>query len=114
MALLRNANTGIVLATRLERATTFFDRAIGLLARNEVRPDEGLWIENCRGIHTIGMRAVIDVIFVDRDRRVVGMHRKVPPFRLALTCRAAASVIELGTGALDSHDILPGDRLDLV
>jgi uncharacterized membrane protein (UPF0127 family) len=114
MALLRNSNTGAVLATRVERATSLFDRTVGLLARQRVRPDEGLWIERCGAIHTIGMRADIDVIFLDKAKRVLELHVAVRPFRLALTCRHAASVIELGAGAVDSHDILPGDFLELV
>lgn len=114
MALLRNANTGSVVATRVDRATNFFDRAIGLLNRHALRPDEGLWIEPCNAIHTIGMRAHLDVIFLDRGRHVLRTHRAVPPFRLALACRKAATVIELGAGALNAHDILPGDVLELV
>ncbi len=113
MALLRNATTGAVLATRVERATTFLDRAIGFLARATLHPDEGLWFERCRAIHTIGMRICIDVIFVDRQRRIVGIHREVKPFRLAV-CPAATDVIELGAGAIVGCDILIGDRLELV
>jgi uncharacterized protein len=114
MALLRNATTGAILATRVERATNFFDRTVGLLARPTVHPDEGLWFERCRAIHTIGMRICIDVIFVDRQRRIVGIHREVKPFRMALACSAAADVIELGAGAIAGCDILIGDRLELV
>lgn len=114
MALLRNATTGAILATRVERAATFFDRTIGLLARARMHPDEGLWLERCRAIHTIGMRLCIDVIFVDQQRRIVGIHRDVKPFRLALMCSAAADVIELGAGAIAGCDILIGDRLELV
>lgn len=113
MAILRNASTGAVLATRVDRATSFIERAVGLLARPAVRPDEGLWIDSCRAIHTIGMRAVIDVIFLDRMRCIVDVRRSVVPFRPVILCLRAASVIELGAGALDEHDVLVGDRLEL-
>lgn len=114
MAFLRIANTGRVVATRVERTTNFIDRAIGLLARPRVRPDEGLWIDSCNAIHTLGMRATIDVIFVDRVGRVLQMHRGVPPFRFGPVCLRAASVVELGAGALDDLDLLAGDRLELI
>jgi uncharacterized membrane protein (UPF0127 family) len=113
MALLRNANTGTILATRVQRATTFIDRLVGLLARAQVRPEEGLWIDGCRAIHTVGMRATLDVLFLDREGRIVAMHRAVAPFRLALACAKAATVVELGAGALDLNDLLLGDRLEL-
>lgn len=114
MALLRNANTGSIVATRVERAGNFLARSFGLLLRARVRPDEGLWLESCSAIHTMGMRAAIDVIFLDAERRVVRMCADVRSFRPALSCRGARSVVELGSGALRFADILIGDQLELV
>jgi uncharacterized membrane protein (UPF0127 family) len=113
MPVLVNASTGEIVATRVERARTFVDRAVGLLTRARVRPDEGLWIEPCDAIHTIGMRAAIDVIFLDREQRVLRLCPAIPSFRLAVVCRGARSVVELGAGALELVDVLVGDRLDL-
>jgi uncharacterized membrane protein (UPF0127 family) len=114
VGLLKNALTGMVIATRVDRADSFIQRAFGLLARPRVRPDEGLWIEHCSAIHTVGMRSSIDVIFVDDDRRVVQLERRLAPFRIMLTSRNAHSVIELGAGALELSDVLIGDQLELV
>lgn len=111
---MRNANTGTIIATRVDHAVTFFERFIGLLGRPRVRADEGLWIERCSAIHTIGMRATIDVVFVDSNSCVVATHSNVRTFSLALTCARAKHTIELGGGALKSCDLLPGDRLELV
>ena len=111
--MLRNLTTGNVVATRVDRARSFFDRSIGLLARAAVRPDEGLWIERCGAIHTVGMRATIDVIFLDGASRVVGLRPHVRPFHPALLCRGAKAVVELGDGALERVDVLIGDRLAL-
>jgi uncharacterized membrane protein (UPF0127 family) len=55
VGLLRNATTGAVIATRVDRATTFLERTVGLRARPRVRPDEGLWFDNCSAINTLGM-----------------------------------------------------------
>ena len=114
MAILRNLNTGAVLATRVDRVSSVVERAIGLLMRPHVRPDEGLWIERCGAIHTIGMRATIDVIFVDKAKRVLALHHNIRPNCFALTCRHAAAVIELGAGGIESQDVMPGDLLELV
>lgn len=114
MPLLRNATTGTIVATRIDPLSTFFQRAIGLLARTSMRPDEGIWIRGCRAIHTIGMRVAIDVIFVDRDSRVLRTVSDVRPNRLSLSCRDASGVLELGSGALRESDIMPGDRLELL
>ena len=114
MPLLRNTTTDRIVATRIDRLSTFFQRAVGLLARNTLRPDEGVWINACNAIHTIGMRVPIDVIFVGGDGRVMRLCHDVRPNRLALTCPQAASVVELGSGALREVDVVPGDYLELV
>ena len=114
MPLLRNTTTGTIVATRIDRLSSFLQRAVGLLARTALRPDEGVWITSCRAIHTIGMRVPIDVIFVDRNSRVISVVSNVRPNRLALSCSGAHGVVELGGGALRDIDLLPGDHLELI
>ncbi|MBC5811686.1 MAG: DUF192 domain-containing protein [Candidatus Eremiobacteraeota bacterium] len=111
MQTLRNATTGAILATRVTRATSMLARGIGLLGRGSLDADEGLWIERCGAVHTMGMRATLDLIFVDRDDRVVRIERGVRPNRFAVTCRGAAAVIELGAG--EPRAVAPGDRVVL-
>jgi uncharacterized protein len=112
--LLRNSTTGQIVATRIDRLSSFLQRAVGLLVRTTIRPDEGVWITSCRAIHTIGMRVAIDVIFVDGEGHVIRAVHNVRPNRIALSCAGAKAVVELGGGALREVDVLPGDRLELV
>jgi uncharacterized membrane protein (UPF0127 family) len=112
--LLRNSTTGTIVATRIDRLSSFLHRAVGLLARTTIQPDEGVWITSCRAIHTIGMRVAIDVIFVDADGHVIRVESNVHPNRFAVSCPGARGVVELGGGALRDVDVLPGDRLELV
>ena len=114
MPLLRNSTTGKIVATRIDRLSSFMHRAVGLLARTTIRPDEGVWITSCRAIHTIGMRVAIDVIFVNSEGRVIRAVHDVKPNRIALSCPGAKAVVELGSGALHEVDVLPGDLLELV
>ena len=111
---LRNASNGTLLAGRVARADTFWQRGIGLLLRSNVDPDEGLWIDQCSAIHTMMMRASIDVFFLDKDGRVLRIANAVPPNRPALTCHDAVAVVELGAHDGESaRDVLVGDRLVL-
>jgi uncharacterized membrane protein (UPF0127 family) len=114
MAFLRNSTTGAIIATRIDRLSGFFQRAVGLLARASVQRDEGVWLARCHAIHTIGMRHTIDVMFVDDDGVVLQIDREVKPNRFALSCRNAKGVVELGGGALRQIDVMIGDRLELV
>src|SRR6202011_4945797 len=106
--------TGRIVATRIDRLSSFLHRAVGLLARTTIRPDEGVWITSCKAIHTLGMRVAIDVIFVDRDGHVIRVVHNVRPNTVARSCKGAQGVVELGCGALREVDVLPGDVLELV
>ena len=108
---LRNCSTNEVVAVNVQFATSLVQRAIGLLHKSAIAPSEGLWFRNACMIHTVGMRASIDVIFVDANDRVVQLRSSVHPNRLVVACFSAASVIELGAGALNGTDLLIGDRL---
>jgi len=59
------------------------------------------------------MQARIDVIFLDAQARVMRTQAGVKRNRFAVACFGANDVVELGAGALDGRDVLPGDRLEL-
>jgi uncharacterized membrane protein (UPF0127 family) len=113
VAVLRNATTHRVVATRVRLLAGFFERAIGLLGRDALNPDEGVWIAPCTAIHTLGMRVTIDVIFVDERGRVLRLEPRVRPNRPVLRCRGARGVVELADGALLGGAVRPGDYLEL-
>lgn len=113
MPLLRNTTTNRIIATRIVRLTGFYRRALGLLGRSSLEPDEGAWIAPCNAIHTIGMRVPIDVIFLDARGRVVRLESEVRPNRAALVCHRAKVVVELGCGALRASGLVVGDYLEM-
>ncbi len=64
-------------------ASSYWSRFWGLMGHRTLGEDEGLLIEPCSSTHTMFMRFAIDVIFLDKERRVVKVAT-VPPFRAAL------------------------------
>jgi len=114
MAVLRDAATGAIVAPNVERLSGFRARLVGLLARASVPRGQGIWLNACGAIHTLGMRAAIDVIFLDRSGCVLQLDRHVAPNRPLLSCRGAIAVVELGSGTLDASALTIGDRLELV
>jgi uncharacterized membrane protein (UPF0127 family) len=107
---IRNGTTGEIVATDVKRAQGWYERMVGLIPRKRVEPREGLWFEDCSVIHTVGMQTPIDVVFLDKERRVVRTVCGVAQNKLLITARGAHSVVELGSGALDRCDVLVGDR----
>lgn len=111
MWLVRNSRTGRVLAWRVRRADNWLDRTVGFLPRASIAPEEGLWFENCHAVHTIGMRTPLDVVFLDRENRVVKVEPNVTPHKLYVGARSAHTVAEFGPGFAKANPLEPGDQL---
>ncbi|MBN1892887.1 DUF192 domain-containing protein [bacterium] len=99
---------------RIHVASGFFPRLIGLLGT--VRPDRkwALLINPCNGIHTIGMRYPIDVLFLDRDGRVLEKVESLKPNRWHKPALLSASVLELVAGEARLMGIEEGDLLRIL
>jgi uncharacterized membrane protein (UPF0127 family) len=93
---LENVETGEVLAHEVKQAHSPWLRALGFLSQTSVTAEEGIWFDDCSAIHTIGMRASLEVIFLDREHVVIGVMPCVPPNRLWLSWPNARTVVELG------------------
>ena len=106
-----------MLADRAEIADTSKTRKTGLLKHNRLERGEGLWITPCEAIHTIGMKHTagmkfpIDVLFLNKKRKVVKIRAAMPRWRLAL-CLWAHSVLELPTGTAAATETARGDQLE--
>lgn len=98
------------LFTQTMIANSFFLRLKGLLGRTSLSEAEALIISPCRQVHTVGMRMTIDVIFVDKNKRVTKIVEELTPYRQAANSRAH-SVIEVATGMIKQHNIAVGCQL---
>ena len=96
---------------RVRVAERFWTRALGLLVGKPLDPTEGLLISPCSSIHTMGMRYPIDVVFVDREARVLRVCAAVGMGRMRFA-RGARAVLELRSGVAAEHGLTPGVRLD--
>lgn len=110
----RNERNGGVVGERLRVADSVWPRLRGLLGHPEPAHGEGLLIEPSNGIHTVGMRYAIDVIFVRRDGIVLRCERALPPARFVPWVRAAHRVLELPVGTIDATGTAEGDRLTII
>jgi uncharacterized membrane protein (UPF0127 family) len=72
----------------------------GLAGLDDLPAQHALRIPRCGSVHTFGMRFPIDVVFLDREDRVVRVAREVPPRRFA-GARRARTVIETRAGEAD-------------
>lgn len=108
----RIAAAGKPLALDLDVTTGMFDRLKGWMGRRSIAERDALLIEPCNSVHTWFMHAPIDVVFMDRARRIVSVRDNVGPRRLCAHWRAAA-VLELQAGRRLALGLTPGMQLEI-
>jgi uncharacterized protein len=101
------------LATKVRKADNFITRLIGLLKRTHLGPEEALWLMPSKGIHTIGMKFPIDVLFLNRGHRVLGLMSGMLPYRISAVHLRGYSVLELPNGTIKKSRTEVGDQLEI-
>jgi uncharacterized membrane protein (UPF0127 family) len=109
--LIRNRDKGTIVADAAEVASTSAKRRKGLLSHEALLPGQGLWIVPCEAIHTFGMKFPIDIVYLDRKRRVRKTRVNMVPGRISM-CLLAHSVLELPAGTIARTNTQTGDQLD--
>ncbi|MBX2996946.1 MAG: DUF192 domain-containing protein [Caldilineaceae bacterium] len=111
--LVHNIQRRIDLVTMGSVADTFWSRGKGLIGRKELDVGDGLLISPCSSIHCCFMSIPIDVIYLDRDNRVVGLDKELRPWRIGGIYRGAKRVLELPAGTIEKSGTAVGDWLEI-
>lgn len=101
--------TGGVVASDLRRARGWRAKRRGLLAHEALAEGEALLLGRAPHVHTIGMGFPIDVVFCDREGRVLRIARRMPPGRYSPLVLRARYTLELAAGGADEVEV--GDTL---
>lgn len=107
----RNSRNGRFVSTTVTVADGLFKRMKGLLGKDSFPKGESLWIKPCRGIHTVGMKFPIDVLFLDSENVIVDIVENIQPNRFSKIVFRARTVLELPAGTVGESGIEVGDRL---
>jgi len=104
-----------------ELALTDAERARGLMNRETILPDQGmLFVFDEEAVHSFWMKNTLiplDMLWLDKDRRIIHIERDVPPCR-ADPCpsfgpqRPASYVLELKGGMAAAFQLKVHDKLD--
>ena len=107
---MRNQTRSTVLGQAVEVADTSAKRRVGLLRHERLEPGEGLWITPGESVHTLFMKFPIDLVYIDKGRKVRKVRHSVPPWRLSM-CLTAHSILELPPGTARETGTVAGDVL---
>jgi len=110
---LRHVASGEPVINNIKIANTCISRLLGLLPKSYLGREDGLWILPCTSIHTVGMRFSIDVIFLDKNFKIIKLRKNLKPFRFCFSFRNTHSVLELSSGVIESCNLNCGDFLHI-
>jgi uncharacterized membrane protein (UPF0127 family) len=99
------------LITQGRLANTFWLRLRGLLGASPLQQGEGLILVGEKSIHTLFMKFPIDVVYVDKNYRVIRVDANMVPYRLGPFVAQSAYVLEMPVSTIASTATETGDRL---
>ncbi|MGA2134854.1 MAG: DUF192 domain-containing protein [Bryobacteraceae bacterium] len=108
----RNQTRQTVLADSADVADTSEKRRTGLLKHSSLNPGQGLWIVPCESVHSFFMKFDIDLVYLDRNKKVKKVRHRMVPWRLS-ACLTAHSILELPAGAVEASGTQAGDQLEM-
>jgi hypothetical protein len=99
---------GRFIAHEVRVASSLTARWVGLSGERSLPTRNGLLLSSARGVHTLGMRFAIDVVFLSRQMRVLGLAPGVAPWRVLLAPRGTGRVLELAAGQIAATGLKTG------
>lgn len=109
-----NQTKNTVLAEDVFIARTLLKRVRGLLGKKTFLTDQAIILEPCNSIHTFFMHFPIDVLFLDKNYKIVKALRNFCPNRISLIYWNSVRVVELPAGKLNLTDTQAQDQVQLL
>ena len=113
--IVRNATTGTLISDDAKGCRSIFSKGIGLMFRRRVkRPLVMIFSKEQKiSLHMWFVFCPIDVIYLDRKKRVIETVENFRPFRYHISRRQAQFIIEMEHGTIKRHAIRIGDVIEL-
>jgi uncharacterized membrane protein (UPF0127 family) len=106
-----NRRSGQSLTTHAGIAITSELRRRGLLKHSSLEEGDGLWIAPCEAVHCFGMKFAIDVLYLNKQKKILKIRPNMGKNRISF-CLRAHSVLELPAGTVERTGTLVGDELE--
>lgn len=99
-----HASPQTVIVSQLKLANNFLTRLKGLIGAAPLSAQQGILISPCQQVHTHFMGFSIDVVFLDKQLKVLHIIHNMPPWRFSKFIKSAYYVLELpANGAMNLH-----------
>jgi len=110
---IENVTRGNILASEVREARSFMGRLTGWLHPAGPRPEQGLYLTPCKGVHSWGLRFAIDAVYINNSGLVLEIYTLFPgrigPYKLR-----CCGVLELAAGTCERQACQKGDQLEQI
>lgn len=114
MLQLINKSKKNIIVENLFLADSFWSRMKGLMGKKDLPEDEGLLLVPCNSVHSMFMRFPIDLLFLNRELRVIKIIDRFKPWKATPIIRDCYQVVELKAGVASIKGVTIKDELDII
>lgn len=108
-----NRSKQTTLARQARAARTFWQRLRGLMFQKALAEGQALVLVGDSSIHTFFMRFPIDVLYLDREGRVLRAQDSMRPWQLGPLVRGCRYIVELPPATIRRTQTEVGDLIAL-
>ena len=103
-------DSNILLAENCYRPTKTWEKIRGLIGRPKLDRSSALLLDASDCIHTLFMQYSIDILYLDKDLRVIKTTSSMKPWRIAF-CFEAFAILVLSGGAIQKKHLTTNHQL---
>lgn len=103
----------IYIAKEAIEAKSTLQKMKGLMFSKGMDGFDGMLFKRCNSIHTFFMNYPLDILFINREMKIVKIIRNLKPWRMTRLYFSAYQTLELMGGTLDER-VQEGDVLEVV
>lgn len=104
---------GQIVCHKMTAATNVFSRMLGLMFSAGLPDCDGFLISPCNSIHTFFMRYSLDILFLDKDFKIVKAIYGLAPWRMTWIYFKSRHVLEMKAGTM-KVGMNAGDKLEAI
>ncbi len=114
--MIKNITKNKILVYKIRLCKSFLNKSIGLILHKRLK-DKGLVFlynkEEKVSLHMIFVFFPIDVLFLDKNKKVIEMKKNFKPFSFYIPEKKAKYILELPDGIIKKTKTEIGDRLSI-
>jgi hypothetical protein len=103
---------GQCISQRVSVPTTFWQRAKGLLGKNQIDGDECYLFYDCNSVHMFGMKFSLDLVYLNKELKIIKLVSSLQPWQIS-ACLKGKHVLEMRAGSIEFYSLWLGQKLFL-